>query len=1301
MNTKRQTRVACAALLLTLALATQLSAQEHYVFHATDMVSTDDSRAPQSAFSYDETANTFTIKASGTNNVAFKMDTSKDGVYYIDSDQQWFAVCGQNLSTTDGGSLIWWFNGYNTYGTHPTLTSQEADGQTLLLWDIANAKNNDYNLGTNFDFSSPQTFLSGNGTGFVFAIGLTSTSTASTISRVDYLSAAEVSAVWPSQMEQMGYTAATLTTHFQEKATTLCDSADAILAGESEAESTELYATTQSTRQTLNTLGSEDYATAYSLCQQMQEAITAFRTSTLNVSYEQTDDGFDAVRNGLHTRVLIYKDDIIRVFKSYTGDLTQKESLNVLLTPSATVSRNFSVVQDTEGTDSLLVLATAKLRVEYTLRTGQVRLQRADGTPLLAEQEGGTMFMAKKDGIFDSYTLRQTFTLDTDEDLFGLGQIQNASLSQRGRTETLEQGNTKVCIPYVTSTKGYGLYWDNYSPTTFSDTESQTYFQSTGTEIDYYVMAGENSADVLSNLRTLTGECPMPALWNLGLYQSKERYQSGSEVMQVLRRYRQLQVPIDCIVQDWQYWGDNDYWNALAFLNPDYSNYQTMINYLHTNNAHLMISIWENFGPSTDAFKELDALGRLIPVETYPSGCGVHPYDVYDANSRDIYWKYLYNGLVSKGIDAYWMDSTEPDYYPASSSELDYLSGYGKTWRSLRNAFPFCATKGIYDHHRNIDGIADELTDTTVQQKRVSIMTRSGFLGQQHYGVNTWSGDITSSWTTLANQIPAALNFSACGIPMWNSDTGGFFTGSYGGVSDDAWCRLYCRWVQFSTFCPMLRFHGTNTPREIWQFGSAGDSKGYYDQILKYIKIRYRLLPYIYSTSHQVSVANRPLMNALALSFEEDADARSVKDAYMFGDQLLVAPVLSDNTTQRSVYLPQGRLSQPVGSAAAALEDGTQLWTNFWTGITGLGGRTVKFQSDDVDEIPLYVRAGTILPWGPDVQYATEQPWDSLELRVYPGHNGRFVLYEDENDNYNYEQGQYTEIPMTWDDATRTLTIGARIGSFDGMLSTRVFRIVSVSTEKGTGDAHSTTFDAIVTYTGEEIQVQLPSDIAYDTTPEDVTSRYIVNPSFEDDGQALTQVPPTGWTVESTTAWWGVNKITGITSGDPQPTDGNYIFGVWDGSNTLSPSISQTLTELPAGNYQLTVDMQASNRSNVTRVGRQRLFANEVEALFADQVADAGIGDDVAMQTISLTFTQADNNDPVTIGVTTDSAPAETWFKIDNFRLYALGNEAVTIETPVAMPDTSSPYYYTLSGLRTLHPTHGIYIQNGRKIYIK
>lgn len=970
-----------AAWFLAAALLSpsETGAQEPYAFHCRDYISTDDARAPQSAFSYDDSANTFTIRAAGTNNIAFKMDDEQDNAYYITNKQEWFLVQGSGLGIASGQSCIWWFNGYNQAGKAPTFALKDSDGSTLLLWDIPVTEG----LCNNMDFSQPNIAISANGKDLIHAIGLTSATGRATISDVGYYAKWEVTAAHPVLLSRMGYTAASLTDTLRTELDAALLQAEAAASDTTDAESLQaLNQSVETARNALLTAGETDYDTLYASLCQLREALSSFkRSASAAISYEQTDHGLHATLGDLHTHISFYADDIVRITKGHEAT-PSKQSLAVVAQPTDTVRFNMAA----DEAQDIVTLTSPALSVRYHLSTGQVETERPDGSPLLREKENSSKMLAIRDGPNESFHISQTFLLDEDEDIYGMGQLQDGKLSRRGTSFSLAQNNTQVCIPYFHSSKNYALFWDNYSPTQFTDNSQGTHFVSTGREIDYYVLTGDKGGDVVAAMRRLTGRCPMPALWNFGLYQSKERYTSATEVMQVVNRYRNLRVPLDCVVQDWQYWGDNAHWNALEFLSSSYANYANMINYVHNKNAKLMISIWSNFGPETKPYAELDSLGRLIPVETYPPGYGVHPYDAYGAGARDVYWKHLYNGLASKGIDAYWMDSTEPDYVDWKDSDLDYVTETGQTWRELRNAFPLVQVGGVHDHHR---GTATR-GDSALASKRVSILTRSAFAGQQRYGANTWSGDVTASWDNLAAQIPAGCNLALCGIPYWNSDIGGFFTGSFRGIDDPAWRRLYMRWVQFGTFTPMMRFHGAGTPREIYQFGTKGDAKGDFDQILKYVKIRYRLLPYLYSTAWQIHSRHAMFMSPLAVAFDADEQGRGVTDEYMFGETFLVAPVLSDSTTMRHVYLPAGTS-----------------WTDFWTGESLDGGQQITKEAA-VDIMPLYVRAGSILPWGPDVQYATEQPWDSLEIRIYPGADGQFTLYEDENDNYDYEQGLHS-----------------------------------------------------------------------------------------------------------------------------------------------------------------------------------------------------------------------------------------------------------------------------------------------------
>lgn len=1038
----------CACIMLPI------EAQEPFEFHCKDYISTDEYRAPQSAFSYNEAANTFTIRATGQNNIAFKL--MNDGDYYIEKGQKWYVIKGENLATTGNASLIWWFNGYNNGGAAPLHVVDNGDGSTILLWDIENSPS----LNAHIDFTQSPILITGRGADFINAMGLTSTGNQSTITDVNYYTGYKAAAIYPSTMHALGFTPSTLTASLSSWTSTLINEAQELIQDAANGENKTLVEQAiKEAQEAITQAGLEGYHIIYPTGERLEDAMRTYKKNNVSFTWEKTTCGIHATLNDMHINLMFYSDNTVRICRSLQPEIEEK-SLAIVAQPSTQVACEVNE----DKANNLLTINTSQLTINYNLTTSQVEVLRWNGESLIKEKENGYGFLPCKDGPYDSYLLSQSFQLDAKntEPIYGMGQIQDGKLNRRGETFSLAQSNTRVCIPYFQSAKNYAVYWDNYSPTTFTDNAAGTKFQSTGTKIDYYVIAGNHGDEVVAGMRHLTGKAPMPALWNFGLYQSKERYMSAQETMDVVAEYLKRQVPLDCIVQDWQYWGENAHWNALEFLNPSFSSYQEMIESVHQNNAKLMISIWANFGPDTRPYAELKQQGRIIPVESYPPGYSVSPYDAYGEKARDIYWKYLYDGLASKGIDAYWMDSSEPDYFNWQDADLDYVTEAGFTWRAGRNAFPLVHVGGVYDHHR----AAAAAGDAMLNGKRVSILTRSAYAGQQRYGANTWSGDVTASWENYAAQIPAACNLSLCGIPYWNSDIGGFFTGQdYTGVNDPAWRRLYMRWMQFGTFTPMMRFHGANTPREIYQFGEKNDAQGDYDHILKYIKIRYRMLPYLYSTAWQVSKNDATFMRPLATAFSHDKATRNVLDEYMFGSSFLVAPIIKDNVGGRKVYLP-----------------GDEKWIDFWTGKTHEGGKNV-FKTASTTEIPLYIKAGSILPWGPDVQYSTQKPWDELEVRIYPGANGTFTLYEDENDNYNYEQGHYTEIPFTWDDATQTLSIGARIGSYEGMLSQRTFNIVKVSTTSGTGDEHSKEWSAQVQYDGQAVSIKLSSPATSISSP--------------------------------------------------------------------------------------------------------------------------------------------------------------------------------------------------------------------------
>jgi alpha-D-xyloside xylohydrolase len=782
--------------------------------------------------------------------------------------------------------------------------------------------------------------------------------------------------------------------------------------------------------------------------------------SAIAQSYQKTELGVKSVINSVGVEIQFYNPNIVRILKWPDGKTFKKESLSVIKTPQKTT---FAVKQSGD----LLTLKSENLAVVLNLKTGKISYSTTKGEALLGEKEKGVLFTDFNDAGTKTYTVFQSFLLDKDESIYGLGEQQQGKMVQRNVKLNMIEGNTDDYVPFFVSVKGYGLYWDNYSPTLFVDTPDETSFKSdVGDCLDYYFMYGANADGVIAKMRDLTGQVPMFPLWTFGFFQSKERYKTQDEVVGIVKKYRDLGVPFDGIIQDWQYWGNNYLWNAMEFLNEEYPNPQKMVNDIHGLNAHMLISIWNSFGPMTKQFKELDKIGALMNFQTWPQSgstlwppkkqdypSGVKVYDPFNPEARDIYWKYLNKGIFSLGMDGWWMDSSEPDHLDFVPSDLDNKTYLG-SFRKVRNAFPLMTVGGLYDHQRAVSS-----------DKRVFILTRSAFAGQQRYGANTWSGDVTASWDALKNQITAGLNFSLSDIPYWNSDIGGFFLSRFRKKLDDAGYReLYARWIQFGTFCPMMRSHGADAPREIWQFGKKGDKV--YDAIEKYINLRYRLLPYIYSTSWDVTSNQSSMMRALMMDFPKDKQALDINDQYMFGKSILVCPVTTPMYSKDT-----NEDFGPVKTQELYLPKGAD-WFDFWTGNKQTGGQTIQKETA-LDIMPLYIKAGSILPIGPKVQFALEKKWDNLEIRVYEGANGQYTLYEDENDNYNYEKGVYSTITFSWDDAKKALTINDRKGTFPGMLSERKFNIVKVSAGNGTGMDEVVKYNQVVAYKGMKVVVKL------------------------------------------------------------------------------------------------------------------------------------------------------------------------------------------------------------------------------------
>lgn len=809
--------------------------------------------------------------------------------------------------------------------------------------------------------------------------------------------------------------------------------------------------------------------------------------SSWTQNIKETDSGvkFQTASPILNGEIIFYSPSIVRVIKYPSAQMPDKKSYPIIKTPE-----KINIVYKRNG--DKIQMKTENMLVTLHSSTGKVTYQTLQGNTLLSEKELGTNFTPRKDVTRDAFTVSQAFALQPEEAIYGLGQRQSGAMNHRNQQVHLSNGNTNICIPYFTSEKGYGVYWDNPGISQFSDTPYETSFSSqVGECADYYFMYEDGTQDgVIACIRNLTGNAPMFPLWTMGYWQCRERYKSPDELCEVLDKYRELKVPLDGIVQDWQYWGCDSNWNAMKFMNPRYINKlddkealrylpngedktvkfdkprfktpEEMIKYVHKNNAHLMISVWASFGPWTDQFKELDKMGALLKFETWPPKSGAHPYDPFNKDARDLYWRYL-SHLHNMGIDAWWTDSTEPDHLNPKDSDFDLMTADG-SFRSVHNAFPLATNQGVYNNQRAVSN-----------DKRVFQMTRSGYFGQQHYGALSWSGDVVSSWEVLRNQIPAGLNFTLCGIPYWNTDLGGFFGWEYNNdCTNVAYQELHARWFQWGCFMPLMRNHCSSPMmNEIWRFGKEGEWA--YDAQKRFIDLRYRLLPYIYSLTGAVTHENGTIMRPLVMDFATDRKAILLDNEYMFGKNILVCPVTQPLYTKKvegnkgvATVANIAKASSPV---QVYLPKGSK-WIDFWTNEMIEGGREISRECP-ISIMPLYIKAGSILPLGPKVQYTSEKKWNDLDICIYPGANGEFTLYEDEFDNYDYEKGAFTSIRFTWDDANRTLTISDRNGSYPGMLKNRRFNLTVMKPGKQNAETVMIKADKKVSYSGKKMSFKL------------------------------------------------------------------------------------------------------------------------------------------------------------------------------------------------------------------------------------
>jgi len=909
-------------------------------------------------------------------------------------------------------------------------------------------------------------------------------------------------------------------------------------------------------------------------------------------SIERIRNGVQLTTGNLNVRVQFYSEGTVRVVKWPAGGTSEKVSLSVIQKDVPELSVRF------EESAAAITLSSAQVKVRLSRSDGAIQYLAIDNHAVLKEQGRPVFTPCNIAQEKTAFTVQQNFALTPDEGVYGLGQHQSGYMNYRGRTVKLVQSNTDAVTPMLVSTAGYGIFWDNYSKTIFADNrQSASFWSEVADNIDYYFFFGPAIDQAIAGYRQLTGQAPMYGKWAYGYWQSKEHYATRDELLGIAQEYRKRQIPIDNIVQDWNYWGGNDTWGGMFFDETKYPRPKEMIDLLHQRNFHLMISIWGGLGPAAPIYKDMERRGYLYS----PVGwAGFRYFDAYNPAANDLYWKYASNGLFSKGVDAWWMDSTEPDIVNALTKESEEYemkrveNNHLGSFARYLNPYSLAITEGVYRNQR-------KETDA----KRVYILTRSTFAGQQRAAATTWSGDIGANWDVYRKQISAGINHSMAGIPYWTFDIGAYSLGCQGGVfsnggKDPAYQELYARMFQLGAFSPIFRSHGSETPREIWEFGEYSDS------LVKFDNLRYRLLPYIYSLGWRVTHDGYSIMRGLPMDFAHDRRTYSIDDQFMFGPAIMVSPVTEymyhrppedtilitpehfrtkdgkpgltaryycdadfkklcheavepdinlywytgwpDFITDphfsmrwegkliptetgkyrfnlksfgpRRVYLDNKEVAHnydsmeshtvPVELVAGKEYDfafetsnaalgafraqmfwktpeifareakpaaprqktrsvylpaGNQ-WIDFWTGEALSGGKSVVADAP-IDKIPLMVRSGSIIPMGPFVQYSAEKPADPIELRIYPGADGSFTLYEDENDNYNYERGVYSTIDFNWDDAWHQLRVDARKGSFPGMLRARTFHVVIVRKGHGTGVEVTDAPDKVISYQGE------------------------------------------------------------------------------------------------------------------------------------------------------------------------------------------------------------------------------------------
>lgn len=759
------------------------------------------------------------------------------------------------------------------------------------------------------------------------------------------------------------------------------------------------------------------------------------------------------------TGACVYTNQEIKVDKTENNDEIVFRSSELTITYSKI---NNAIRFEDNNNNVLLNQMANSLKAEPSVQERIIYDEKSAHVEETANGKVTVKDIIRRDTIGRSTRYFVSFYAENEKALYGLGSHMEDYMNLQGKTLYLTQHNLKAMVPMLCSTNGYGLLFDEGCAMKFTSNDAKSYGKEKGycttmqfegaKTLDYYFIKGARLDDVVAGYRYLTGEVSLMPRYLFGYTQSKERYVSSDDIINTLKEYRRRHVPIDMIVQDWNYWPEG--WGYMKMNPKYYPSPKALADSVHALNAKLMVSIWPNpqWCPEAEDFK---SRGMMLEHDVY---------DVFNPEARKHYWSYAKNEFYSQGFDAWWCDSSEPldgdwnripshslkdESKPYSWDDQEYRWQLNKDVLSealgveRSSLYSLYHSMGIYENQRA------EPTNT----KRVVNLTRSSYSGQQRYGTVVWNGDTHASWASFRQQIPSGLNYMATGNPYWTVDVGSFFTRNDGrrwfykgefpeGVKDENYKEYYVRMFQWGTFLPILRSHGSDTPREIWRFGEPGTQ--YYDAILKMINLRYAHVPYLYSLASKQSKGSYSMARLLAFDFPEDDAVLDMKDEYMFGD-FLVCPVthpLNEASTRR-VYLPKGAL-----------------WTNYWTGKQEEGGKWIDCQSE-ISTLPLFVKAGSIIPTTEVAEYTNAQIGKPITINVYPGADCEFTIYEDEGDNYNYEKGAFSTIPLSWNDKKNTLTIGQREGSYEGMAAQST---IIVKTPKG---------EKTITYKGKKVSVKL------------------------------------------------------------------------------------------------------------------------------------------------------------------------------------------------------------------------------------